>query len=172
MPAARRVRKATLRDVPVLARQRVGMFLSMGIRISAAERARIERGTRAFLRRAIPDGEFFGWLAEVDGAPVAGGGLLMRRLMPRPGFPRGFVEAYVLNVFTEEGHRRKGHAQAVMDALLRWCRARRVARVTLHASRFGKPLYLSMGFAYREELVLYLRGKSLRRHHGNRAATS
>ena len=166
MPAARRVRIATLRDVPVLARQRVGMFVAMGIRIPDSDRARIERGTREFLRRAIPAREFFGWIAEVDGAPVAGGGLLLRRLMPRPGFPRGFLEAYVLNVFTEEGHRRKGHARAVMDALLRWCRARRVARVTLHASRFGRPLYRSMGFAIREEFVLYVRGRSLRRHPG------
>ncbi|HEU4394543.1 MAG TPA: GNAT family N-acetyltransferase [Planctomycetota bacterium] len=172
MPAARRVRIATLRDVPVLARQRVGMFLTMGIRIPAAERARIERGTRAFLRRAIPAGEFVGWVAEVDGAPVSGGGLLLRRLMPRPGFPRGFLEAHVLSVFTEDGHRRQGHARAVMEAIVRWCRARRVARVTLHASRVGRPLYLSMGFAVREELVLYLRRRSLRRRHGNRAATS
>ena len=165
MPAARRVRRATLRDVPVLARQRAEMFDTMGVAMRPAERAAIERGNRAYLRRAIPAGEFVGWLAEVGGAPVAGGGLLLRRLMPRPGFPRGFLEAYVLSLFTDEAHRRRGHARAVMRAILAWCRARRVGRVVLHASKAGRPLYLSMGFGVREELVLRLRGRDL---HGKR----
>lgn len=156
MPAARRVRIATLRDVPVLARQRVGMFVDMGRRIPAAEWAAIVRGTAAWLRRAMPAGEFVGFLVEVDGVPVSGGGLILRRMMPRPGSPRGFVEAYVLNVFTDGRHRRRGHARAVMEAIVRWCRAHRVGRLALHASRFGRPLYLSMGFRVLDELRLEL----------------
>jgi GNAT superfamily N-acetyltransferase len=132
------------------------MFLAMGKRIPAAEQAAIVRGTAAFLRRAIPEGGFVGFLAEVEGEPVAGGGLLLMPRMPRPGNPRGFVEAYVLNVFTEEAHRRRGHAQAVMRAIVAWCRARKVVRISLHASRFGKPLYLGLGFRVIEELRLNL----------------
>ena len=160
MPAARRVRLATVHDAAVIARQRVGMFLATGIALRAAERTRIERDTRAFVRRAIPAGEFVGWIAEVRGEPVSGGGLLVRPTMPRPGVPGVFREAHVLNVFTEEAHRRRGHARAVMAAILRWCRAHGFARATLHASPSGRPLYVSMGFEAREELLLDLRGRS------------
>ena len=159
MPAGappRRARIATLADVPVLARQRVGMFLAMKP-VPEDEAAAIERGTRSFLRRAIPAGEFVGFLSEERGRVVAGGGLLLRAMMPRPGFPAGFTEAYVLSVFTEEAFRRRGHARAVMEAVLRWCREKRVGRVSLHASRFGRSLYLSMGFEVKEEFRLDLR---------------
>ena len=153
-----RVRLAGVEDAAVLARQRVGMFESMG-RLTDRQKAPIDRGTRAFLRRAIPAGEFVGFLAEVDGRPVAGGGLLLRRMMPRPRFPRGFLEAYVLSVFTEPEHRRRGCARAVMRAILRWCRSHGIARVSLHASKQGRPLYLSLGFEVRPELRLLLSGK-------------
>ena len=139
------VRLAGPEDIPVIARQRIGMFRDMRP-VTDRECAVIERATRAFLRRAIPAGEFVGFLVEVKGVPVAGGGLLVRRMMPRPGHPRGFLEAHVLNVFTEEPHRRRGHARALMRSILRWCRGRGFARVTLHASEKGRPLYETLGF--------------------------
>ena len=147
------VRLATARDAAVLARHRIGMFRDMRP-VADRECARIEKATRAFLRRAIPAGEFVGFLVEVKGVPVAGGGLLVRRMMPRPGHPQGFREAHVLNVFTEERHRRRGHARALMEAILRWCRANGFPRLTLHASGKGKPLYESLGFRTVEEMRL------------------
>ena len=145
MASRRRIRAATIRDAAVLARHRVGMFRDMG-RIDGDPGRALERGCRAWIRRALGTGELRAWVAVVDGEIVSGGGLLLRRLMPRPGSPRGYLEAYVLSVFTEEGHRRRGHALAVMRALLRWCGARGVLRVALHASSKGRPLYLSLGF--------------------------
>lgn len=145
-----RIRRATIRDVAIVARHRVGMFRDMG-RLPAAEEAGIRRGTVAWLRRAMPRGEFVGFLGVEKGEVVCGGGLLVRRMMPRPGHPRGFREAHVLNVFTEEGHRRRGHARALMTALLAWCRRSGFRRATLHASAKGKPLYLSLGFRIVEE---------------------
>ena len=149
------VRLATPRDIPVLARQRIGMFRDLRP-VTDRECATIEEATRAFLRRAIPAVEFVGFLVEEKGVPVAGGGLLVRRMMPRPGHPRGFLEAHVLNVFTGEPHRRRGHARALMRAILRWCRANGFQRLTLHASEKGRPLYESLGFRTVAEMRLDL----------------
>jgi GNAT superfamily N-acetyltransferase len=51
-----------------------------------------------------------------------------------------------LNVYTEPAHRRRGLARRLMHEMLGWCRARRVARVVLHASDDGAALYASLGF--------------------------
>jgi len=68
----------------------------------------------------------------------------------------GSHEAYVLNVYTEPTHRRGGVARAIMNAILEWCREQRVARVTLHASREGRPLYEDLGFEPSNEMRFVL----------------
>ena len=83
---------------------------------------------------------------------VAGAGLVLRELLPRPGHPDGGAEAYVLNVYTDAAHRRRGLARGLMSAILDWCRANGALRVTLHASEEGRPLYVSLGFTATTEM--------------------
>src|SRR5262245_42522250 len=90
------LRMATPDDVAVVTRHRIGMFRDMGI-LPDGDCAALEQGSRRFLERAIPAGEYRGWLAECDGAVVAGGGVVLRTLLPRPGHPDGGLEAYVLD---------------------------------------------------------------------------
>ncbi len=42
--------------------------------------------------------------------------------------------------------RGRGHARAVLRALLDWCVGRGVSRVDLRATPYGEPLYRSEGF--------------------------
>jgi GNAT superfamily N-acetyltransferase len=100
--------------------------------------------------------EYFGFLAEQDGEVVGGGGVWLRPLLPRPGTPQGSIEAYVLNVYTEPGHRRRGVARVILETIMDWCRERRVARISLHASEEGRPLYESLGFENSNEMRIKL----------------
>ena len=145
------IRQATVADAPTLVRQRCAMFEELGD-ATEADRAEIEAAIGRYLAEAMPAGLFRAWLVEADGAPVAGGGLQIRPLVPRPGYTRGEAEAIVLSVWTDPAHRRRGLARRVMAAILDWCRANGVRRVCLHASPDGRSLYEQLGFRATNEM--------------------
>jgi GNAT superfamily N-acetyltransferase len=146
-----RVRSATVDDVGAVARHRAAMFRDMGL-VPDPEYATLEAGSARFLADAVSSGTYRGWIAEHDGAVVAGAGVILRPSLPRPGFPDGGSEVEVLNVYTEPHHRRRGLARVLMHAVLEWCAAQDLANVTLHASDAGRPLYESLGFRATNEM--------------------
>ena len=81
---------------------------------------------------------------------------MLRRLLPQPGRADVGEEAYVLNVYTELAHRRRGIARQLTEHIVGWCRERGVARVALHASVDGRPLYEQLGFVATNEMRLQL----------------
>jgi ribosomal protein S18 acetylase RimI-like enzyme len=153
-----RIRRATLTDVPALARHRVGMYRDMG-HIPESEEARLLVASSAYFRSALESGEYLAWLAVTSASPeevVAGAGLIVRTMIPRPG-PAGIIEereAQIVNVYTEHAWRRRGIAALVMRQLLDYTRANHINRVSLHASDDGRPLYESLGFAPTNEMRL------------------
>lgn len=166
MPHRYRIRRATVRDIPALVRHRVEMFHSMK-RLPDRKAAVIADAFRRHLRKAMPLGEYLGWVAESRGEVVAGAGVVPRPLLPRPGAPRGGMEAYVLNVFTEPEHRGRGLAKRLMRAVLAWSRSRRAVQVSLHASAMGRPVYKSVGFEPRSgEMRVKLTPRPPRRRSG------
>jgi GNAT superfamily N-acetyltransferase len=150
-----RVRPATLGDIPTLAYQRCAMFVATGA-IDRDATAELDAAERRYLAQAMPAGTFVAWLVEHQGQIVAGGGLQLRTLQPRPGFVRGEPEGLVVSMWTEPSHRRRGLGSLVLDAILQWCRARRIRRLTLHASDEGRPLYERFGFRPTNEMRLEL----------------
>jgi hypothetical protein len=48
-------------------------------------------------------------------------------------------------------------ARALMDRVLVWSTEKAIARVTLHASDEGRPLYVALGFASTNEMLRDLR---------------
>ncbi len=147
------IRAATAADAAVIAHHRAAMFRDMGVLVDAAVPA-LEAAARDYLAQALPAGEYLGWVVHAGGHVVAGGGVLIRPLLPHPGAPQGGEEAYLLNVYTEPEHRRRGLARQLMQAILAWCDARRISRLTLHASDEGRLLYESLGFAPTNEMRL------------------
>ena len=63
-------------------------------------------------------------------------------------------EGIVLNVYTELAWRRRGVAELLMRELLAWSRVRGLARLVLHASTEGRPLYEKLGFVATNEMRL------------------
>ena len=146
-----RIRRATVEDAPVIARHRAAMFRDMGD-ASGDDVARIESASILYLRQMMAERRFLGWLAERQGEVVAGGGLVVSQLLPRPGAVEGGEQALILNVYCEPEHRRRGLARALMEAMLEWCKGERIAKVVLHASQDGRRLYESLGFVQTNEM--------------------
>ena len=149
------LRLAEAAEADVLARHRASMFLDMG---AADDRTAsiIENSSQDHLAALIEAREYFGFLAELQGEVIGGGGVWLRPVLPRPGALQGAMEAYVLNVYTEAEHRRNGVARAIMETFLDWSRAQRVSRVVLHASKEGRSLYESLGFEDSNEMRIRL----------------
>lgn len=143
-----RIRRATVGDTAMIARHRIAMFRDMGCGGLPDERDAepLEAASREYLSHALPSGLYRGCLVEQKHAVVGGGGLIIQRGVPRPENLYGHEEAYLLNVYVEPAHRRRGLARQLMDVMLAWCREHRLARVVLHASDDGRSLYESLGF--------------------------
>ena len=114
---------------------------------------------RAYFTQPIADGRYVGWVAELDDPSreiVAGAGLQLRELLPRPDGARERLvrgpQGLVLNVYTERAWRRGGVADALMRELLQWCRANGIESVVLHASDEGRALYERLGFTPTNEM--------------------
>jgi GNAT superfamily N-acetyltransferase len=146
-----RIRQASVSDAPVIARHRVGMFQDMG-ELAPDEAAIVESTSRRRLVGQLASGEYVGWLAESNGQIVAGAGVLLHQYYPTLANPRGRPTAYILNVYTEPGHRRQGLASQLIAEILAWCRAHDIPRASLHASRFGRSVYERLGFAQTNEM--------------------
>ena len=145
------LRLATADEASILAHHRASMFKDMK-EVDEQGGSIIANASEDHLAALIEAREYFGFLAEHEGQVVGGGGVWLRPLLPRPGRLQGAMEAYVLNVYTEPEHRRNGVARAIMEAIIEWSRDQRVARITLHASEDGRPLYESLGFRISNEM--------------------
>ena len=152
------VRLATASDAPELARHRGEMFRDMGqlpdnqydTLLAVAERE---------LAAWLVAGDYVGFVASPEGRPdeiVAGAGIQIRKLLPRPlpdgGGIRLGPEAIVLNVFTERAWRRRGVAEQLMQHVIDWARGHGIARLVLHASSEERRLYERLGFEATNEM--------------------
>jgi GNAT superfamily N-acetyltransferase len=100
-----------------------------------------------YLQRSLASEGFLAWIVEDDGEVVATGGMVVyERMMRSKGAGVGY-EGYILNVYTLPQHRRRGHAERMMQALLDCARERGI-RLTLVATDDGVPLYRKLGFQH------------------------
>ncbi len=154
------IRLATEADARVVARHRVAMFRDMGT-LPAGQGPPLERAAEAYFRRAIPQGSYVGWLATPEGRPgeiIGGAGIQLRESIPRLRLDRAAVDpgpqGLIVNVYTEQAWRRRGVAELLMRAILRFARERGVDNVVLHASAEGRSLYEKLGFKQTNEMRL------------------
>jgi GNAT superfamily N-acetyltransferase len=112
-----------------------------------------EAASRSYLDSGLRDGSYVGFLGEIDGIVVAGGGIVIAAW---PGSPLNFEpkRAWILNIYVDPAHRRRGFARIMTEALIDWCRANGFQSVALHASEYGRPLYEKLGFTSTDEMRL------------------
>ena len=149
-----KIRQATLSDLSYIVSHWEGMFRDMQ---TPADFPAMAGAFGKWLTTAIPRGDYIGFLAETDqGTVVACAGVVV---FPWPPGPHAMDPrcACVFNVYTDHSHRMQGLATRLMDAAHSWCRAQGIERVILNASRFGLPIYESMGYVVVDEPMMRLK---------------
>jgi ribosomal protein S18 acetylase RimI-like enzyme len=150
------IRQATVADIPDLVRLRRMMFEAMGfddpVKLDAGDAAAAD-----YFAKAIPSGEFQGWLAVTPaGEVVSTSGLVIDQHPPGPGNLSGKT-GYIMNVVTHPAYRRRGLARRLMQVALAWLDERGIQRAELHATDMGRQLYESLGFADHAGMRLEMR---------------
>jgi GNAT superfamily N-acetyltransferase len=150
------IRPATWHDLPHILHHRRAMFSEMGCQDEQAL-DRMESAAEQYLRDALPNGTYRAWMAETDAGKIVGGGGIA--IVPWPGSPDfpAIRRGWILGIYTEPEFRRLAVARRIMDSIVEWCRGEGFAHVSLHASKYGRRLYESMGFEPTNEMRLYLK---------------
>ena len=152
------IRQATQTDIPEILRQRRAMYEDMGYKDAAAILEMLST-CEPYLKAAVANGSFQGWLA-LERNRIAGGGAVL--ISPWPSHPYDLEcrRATILNLYVYPEFRRRGVARELMRTMIAWCREREFAAVYLHSSKYGRPLYEALGFEPTTEMRLKLRERS------------
>jgi ribosomal protein S18 acetylase RimI-like enzyme len=148
------IRRATLDDIPSLIALRQLLFESI-----VDDQDNIEAMSRhsvQYFQRAIAHEDLAAWIAlDGAGAVVASAVLSFYFLPPKPHNIEGKF-GYLSSMYVVAQHRRKGIARRLLQAVMDYAQEQGVHCVQLHASKVGKPLYASVGFAELNEMGLRL----------------
>ena len=112
-----------------------------------------------YFAEVMAAGEYVAWVVTPHDEPgliVAGGGLQLRQILPRPDrqgrLERVGPQGLIVNVYTEKEWRRMGLGEFVTLTIIKWCRVNDVASLVLHASEMGRSLYKRLGFVEGNEM--------------------
>lgn len=148
-------RPATANDAALITAHRKAMFLAMG-RSRESVLESMSSHFEPWVTRMIIEGKYTGWVMEDVSQnpprPIASAGLLVLDWPPHPLDPEGEHRGYILNVFVDEAHRRKGLAHSLVDLCLAEARRRRIHVVALHSSDAARPIYEIFGFRSTNEM--------------------
>ena len=149
------IRLAMVADAPLIAEQRRRMFVDSGQSDPGSLHGMV-RNFVEWVRPRLEDGSYVGWVAEEEGVTAGGAGLWVME------FPPHFLHeetgrAYLLNFYTAPGFRGRGLAGEMLRLALEEAKRRGLKVVTLHASKFGRPIYERAGFEGTNEMMLRAR---------------
>jgi len=154
-----RLARATIRDIDALTRCRLDLFRELQGEPAPAVAAGFEVRCREALREGFAGDTLVAWVARPAGGEPIGSLILL--LYPRlPSLANLRTrEGYLINVYTRPDCRGRGVGGALMDAALAHARRLGLARIRLHASPLGRPLYDRYAFHGRDdEMELDLTG--------------
>jgi GNAT superfamily N-acetyltransferase len=147
-------RLATVADAELIAEQRRKMFSDSG-QADDAEMQTLVANFVVWVRPRLEDGSYVGWLV-LDGKRVVAGAGMWLMDFPPHWMDAEPERAYLLNFYVEAAFRGHGLAYALLQTAVEDARRRGIKVVTLHASKFGKPLYERNGFEPTNEMMLRL----------------
>jgi ribosomal protein S18 acetylase RimI-like enzyme len=145
-------RFATVADAELIAEQRRRMFSDSG----QADDATMQMMVTNFVPWVTPriaDSSYVGWLVQDGEKVIAGAGMWLI------DFPPHFMDAepkraYLLNFYVEITYRGHGLAYKLLKGSIAEAQSRGIKVISLHASKFGKPLYERNGFEPTNEMML------------------
>jgi GNAT superfamily N-acetyltransferase len=146
------LRRATPDDGALITHQRNLMFADNNL-ASEERYAEMDVAFEPWVRERLADGRYVGLFLEEDGAVLAACGIFYMDFPPHYLDPAP-TRAYLLNFYTAPEARGRGFAKELLKLAVDDCHARKVGVITLHASKFGRPIYEQFGFVQNNELIL------------------
>lgn len=159
------LRRATPADAPAITAQRHHMFADNDLATEAAYTS-MDLNFEPWVRERLADGRYVGLFLEEAAGPLeddstpntpanllAACGIFFADFPPHYFDPHP-IRAYLLNFYTAPHARGRGLATQLLHHAVDECRSRNVQVITLHASKFGKPIYEKFGFSPNNEMIL------------------
>jgi len=109
------------------------------------DEAAFRQVTRSYLEEFVASNEALIYVAVEEREIVASCLINVSRTAPGPSCLNGKI-GELLNVYTKEGYRRKGHAKKLIELAIEEAKSLEVSYILLVATEDGYPLYQSMGF--------------------------
>lgn len=138
-------RKAGAGDLDELVRSRLMVLRAANGLDEKAELPEVERRSFEYYGRALEDGSHVAYLAYDGDVLVGTGGVSFFQVLPTCHNPSGW-KAYIMNMYTHPGYRRRGIARRTLELLVQESRSRGIDRISLEATSMGRPLYAACGF--------------------------
>jgi GNAT superfamily N-acetyltransferase len=109
--------------------------------------------TRAFFVDTMARGTIRSWIADDDGTAIGIVSLLIEDSPPLPERPL-VREGYVINLWVDPAHRRKGMARLLLDETVAIAPSLRLRGLRLRWTDEGRPLYEHAGFTDDEKVMV------------------
>ncbi|MBX2904937.1 MAG: GNAT family N-acetyltransferase [Taibaiella sp.] len=136
---------ATVEDAEDLAISRVHFLTELVGQQPQPDADGLTQELVAYFRNAVAAQQYVGIIARRGDKLVATGGMVFRE---QPGSfknPSGKT-AYILNMYTIPGFRRRGISSSVMEKLMEIAQGKGYSFFELHATPDGEPMYKKLGF--------------------------
>ncbi len=146
------LRRATPADAATITAQRHQMFADNELATEAAYNT-MDRNFEPWVRERLSDGRYVGLFLEDEVNLLAACGIFFGDFPPHFLDPNP-IRAYLLNFYTAPEARGRGLATQLLQHAVDECHHRNVRVITLHASKFGKPIYEKFGFTQNNEMIL------------------
>jgi len=153
------LRRATPDDASTITAQRHQMFADNEL-TTEARYQQMDLTFEPWVRERLTDGRYVGlFLEEPAAAPNAAATILAACGIFFQDFPPHYLDpnprrAYLLNFYTAPAARGRGLATQLLQHAVNLCKEANVAVITLHASKFGRPVYEKFGFTQNNEMIL------------------
>ncbi|WP_246188175.1 GNAT family N-acetyltransferase [Paenibacillus tengchongensis] len=143
---------ATVEDIPQLVQMR--WDFSEEERMDAAVKfEEFEQVCSDFLVKAIQSGDWYIWVAEMDGSLVSHMYLQLIHKVPRPGKSPDPYYGYVTNVYTRPAFRNLGIGSQIHKAMEKWSIENEAEFLILWPSSESVKFYSKNGFSRCEEAM-------------------
>lgn len=138
-------KKASIDDIDVLTETRIEVLRAANKLSDDIDMSEVKKQSYEYYKQALIDGTHIAYLIYDEDVFIGTGGVSFFRVMPTYHNPNGY-KAYIMNMYTVPGYRRKGIAYKTLDMLVKDTKAKGINFISLEATDMGRPLYEKYGF--------------------------
>jgi GNAT superfamily N-acetyltransferase len=146
------LRRATPDDASTITAQRHQMFADNEL-ASEDRYNEMDLAFEPWVRERLADGRYVGLFIQEGEDLLAACGIFFGDFPPHYLDPKP-IRAYLLNFYTAPEARGRGLATQLLEHAVDVCKKANVGVITLHASKFGRPIYERFGFTQNNEMIL------------------